>query len=55
MRTREKEIGDQNIVGQKIKKIREEMKFSNLDELRNQIAKDREVSKIISKEKGVNL
>ena len=38
-----------------LKKIREEMKFNNLDELRNQIAKDREASKIISKEKGINL
>ncbi|MBQ6625393.1 MAG: helix-turn-helix transcriptional regulator [Clostridia bacterium] len=31
MRTREKEIGDQNIVGQKIKKIREEMNLSQKD------------------------
>ena len=46
---------DKNISVHLLKKIREEMKFSNLDELRNQIAKDREVSKVISKEKGVNL
>lgn len=31
MRTREKEIGEQNIVGQKIKKIREEMNLSQKD------------------------
>lgn len=31
MRTREKEIGDQNIVGQKIKKFREEMNLSQKD------------------------
>jgi hypothetical protein len=31
------------------------MKFNNLDELRNQIAKDREVSKIVSEEKGIIL
>ncbi len=44
-----------NISVHLLKKIREEMKFGNLDELRSQIAKDREVSKIISKEKGVIL
>jgi riboflavin kinase/FMN adenylyltransferase len=49
------DLYDKNISVHLLKKIREEMKFSNLDELRNQIAKDREVSKIISKEKGVNL
>ena len=31
MRTREKEIGEQNIVGQKIKKIHEEMNLSQKD------------------------
>ena len=46
---------DKNISVHLLKKIREEMKFNNLDELRNQIAKDRETSKIISKEKGVIL
>ena len=49
------DLYDKNISVHLLKKIREEMKFSNLDELRNQIAKDREVSKIISKEKGVIL
>ena len=49
------DLYDKNISVHLLKKIREEMKFSNLDELRNQIAKDREVSKVISKEKGVNL
>ena len=49
------DLYDKNISVHLLKKIREEMKFGSLDELRNQIAKDREVSKIISKEKGVNL
>lgn len=49
------DLYDKNISVHLLKKIREEMKFSSLDELRNQIAKDREVSKIISKEKGVIL
>ena len=43
------------MLGEKLKKIREEMKFNNLDELKNQIAKDREVSKNISKDNGVIL
>ncbi len=49
------DLYDKNISVHLLKKIREEMKFGSLDELRNQIAKDREVSKIISKEKGVIL
>ena len=49
------DLYDKNISVHLLKKIREEMKFGNLDELRSQIAKDREVSKIISKEKGVIL
>ncbi len=49
------DLYDKNISVHLLKKIREEMKFNNLDELRNQIAKDRETSKIISKEKGVIL
>lgn len=49
------DLYDKNIDVHLLKKIREEMKFSNLDELRLQIAKDREVSKNISKEKGVIL
>lgn len=49
------DLYDKNIKVHLLKKIREEMKFNNLDELRNQIAKDREASKIISKEKGINL
>lgn len=49
------DLYDKNISVQLLKKIREEMKFSNLDELRAQIAKDREVSKNISKQKGVIL
>ena len=50
----EKEIPDKVSV-QLLKKIREEMKFSGLDELRAQIARDREVSKKISAEKGIAL
>ena len=49
------DLYDKNINVHLLKKIREEMKFNNLDELRNQIAKDREVSRIISKEKGIIL
>lgn len=49
------DLYDKNISVHLLKKIREEMKFNNLDELRNQIAKDREVSRKISKEKGVIL
>lgn len=49
------DLYDKNISVHLLKKIREEMKFNNLDELRNQIAKDRETSKIISKEKGIIL
>lgn len=49
------DLYDKNISVHLLKKIREEMKFGSLDELRSQIAKDREVSKIISKEKGVIL
>ena len=49
------DLYDKNISVHLLKKIREEMKFNSLDELRNQIAKDREVSKTISKEKGVIL
>ena len=49
------DLYDKNISVHLLKKIREEMKFNNLDELKNQIAKDREVSKNISKENGVIL
>ncbi len=49
------DLYDKNISVHLLKKIREEMKFNNLDELRNQIAKDREVSKIVSEEKGIIL
>ena len=49
------DLYDKNISVHLLKKIREEMKFNNLDELKNQIAKDREVSRIISKEKGIIL
>ena len=49
------DLYDKNIDVHLLKKIREEIKFSNLDELKNQIAKDREVSKTISKEKGIIL
>lgn len=49
------DLYDKNISVHLLKKIREEMKFNNLDELRNQIAKDREVSKNISIENGVIL
>lgn len=49
------DLYDKNISVHLLKKIREEMKFNNLDELKNQIAKDREVSKNISKDKGVIL
>ena len=49
------DLYDKNINVHLLKKIREEMKFNNLDELRNQIAKDREVSRNISKEKGIIL
>ncbi len=49
------DLYDKNISVHLLKKIREEMKFNNLDELRNQIVKDREVSKTISKEKGIIL
>ena len=51
----EGDLYDKNISVHLLKKIREEMKFNNLDELRNQIAKDRETSKIISKRKGIIL
>ncbi|MBO7179328.1 MAG: bifunctional riboflavin kinase/FAD synthetase [Clostridia bacterium] len=49
------DLYDKNISVHLLKKIREEMKFSNLEELRTQIAKDREVSKNISEQKGVIL
>lgn len=49
------DLYDKNIDVHLLMKIREEIKFSNLDELKNQIAKDREVSKTISKEKGIIL
>ena len=49
------DLYDKNISVHLLKKIREEMKFNNLDELKNQIAKDREVSKNISKDNGVIL
>ena len=49
------DLYDKNISVHLLKKIREEMKFNNLDELREQIAKDRKTSEIISKEKGVIL
>ena len=49
------DLYDKNINVHLLKKIRAEMKFNNLDELRNQIAKDREVSRNISKEKGIIL
>lgn len=49
------DLYDKNISVHLFRKIREEMKFSGIDELRNQIAKDRKVSEIISKEKGVIL
>ena len=49
------DLYDKNISVHLLKKIREEMKFSNLEELRTQIAKDREVSKKISEQKGVIL
>lgn len=51
----EGDLYDKQISVHLIKKIREEMKFSGLDELREQIAKDREVSKKISAEKGIVL
>ncbi len=47
------DLYNKNISVHLLKKIREEMKFGSLDELKNQIAKDREVSKLISKEKGI--
>lgn len=46
----EGDLYDKNIKVSLIKKIREEMRFNNLDELRAQIAKDREKSIKISKE-----
>lgn len=49
------DLYDKNISVHLLKKIREEMKFNNLDELREQIAKDRITSEIISREKGVIL
>ncbi|MBE6748118.1 MAG: bifunctional riboflavin kinase/FAD synthetase [Ruminococcaceae bacterium] len=49
------DLYDKNISVHLLEKIREEMKFSNLEELRAQIAKDREVSKTISKDKGIIL
>ena len=49
------DLYDKNISVHLLKKIREEMKFSNLEELRTQIANDREVSKNISEQKGVIL
>ena len=49
------DLYDKNISVHLLKKIREEMKFSNLEELRTQIAIDREVSKSISEQKGVIL
>ena len=51
----EGDLYDKQISVQLLKKIREEMKFSGLDELRAQIARDREVSKKISAEKGIAL
>jgi riboflavin kinase/FMN adenylyltransferase len=51
----EGDLYDKPISVQLLKKIREEMKFSGLDELRAQIARDREVSKKISAEKGIAL
>lgn len=51
----EGDLYDKQISVQLLKKIREEMKFSGLDELRAQIARDREVSKKISAEKGIVL
>lgn len=49
------DLYDKNISVHLLKKIREEMRFSGLDELKNQIAKDRATSQIISKEKGITL
>ena len=49
------DLYDKNIDVHLLKKIREEIRFSNLDELKNQIAKDREKSKAIAKEKGIIL
>lgn len=51
----EGDLYDKNIDVHLLKKIRGEIKFSDLDGLKNQIAKDREVSKTISKEKGIIL
>ena len=49
------DLYDKNISVHLLKKIREEMRFSGLDELKNQIVKDRAASQIISKEKGITL
>ncbi len=49
------DLYDKNIDVHLLKKIREEIRFSNLDELKNQIARDREKSKAIAKEKGIIL
>ena len=46
------DLYDENISVHLLKKIRNEIKFSSLDELRAQIAKDRELSVKICKEKG---
>ncbi len=47
------DLYDKNISVHLIKKIREEIRFNNIDELKSQIAKDRERSVNISKEKEI--